>query len=226
MTLESLVTWVQRRIGNYSVDEILEVVNEIQELVYNQNTLQTQYLDSSTGMPPYITTQNNVYEYDCPSTCRETAAVFSTTLPSNYSRIVPAPGRKTYYFRGRGFHQLAVESRSAIPGSVAKLIFRFNPGATTTTYYHLYYLKATEITDISQNLLLPSHTHIYLRKAVQSIFRTGQFGESGTDLQVLELVAKKIRQQLNRGLHAGAGSTPIREEFQEYPEYRPRGYYS
>jgi hypothetical protein len=202
------------RVPEKSREAIRDTLDEIQLIVYSQDCLQTQKV-LSTGMPPFITTVANTYEYDCPSDCRRTACVFSVEVPMTKSRSRPIGPRREYYFRNRGYYQVPVNSRDATYENAAKLFFQDNPGDTTSVYYHLYYIKPTRITSEEIQLTLPEETHYLLRKAVCSLFTTEDYGESGFDDDVIEKVARKIRNSLNRGYQSNVGMTPIPEEYQD-----------
>jgi len=210
---------IRRRVGNYTLEQILNVLDEIQTIVYEQDTMQTTYINPSTGMPPYLVTQNNIHQYDCPANCRRVKAVFAESPPSIDSRSLPRPWSKNYYFNGRGFYQVGVNTRDAIPdnGQLATVEFPFNPGSTTTKYYLEYYIQATPLTDINIQLTLPQHVHWRMRKAVIAMLRSEEYGDDGSDEVIIERVCRQIRNQLNRGQQARIGRTPIQEEARVYP---------
>jgi hypothetical protein len=98
---------------------------------------------------------------------------------------------------------------------MAKVFFQEDPGDSSSVYYHLYYIKPTRITAENIQLVLPEETHYLLRKAVVALFTTEDYGESGFDDDVIEKVARKIRNSLNRGYQSNSGMTPIPEEYQD-----------
>jgi len=212
---------IVERVTDRSRETIRDMLNEIQLIVYSQDCFQTQKLDSATGMPPFLVTVDGQFQYDAPSDCRRTAVVF-TLNPVRRQRERPTGPRREYYFRGRGYYGVNISTRDATPAdTLAKVIFQENPGTTTENYYHLYYIKPTPILDEDTQLTLPDEVHYLLRKAVIAMFSTEQYGESAFDDTVIERVAKKIRNSLNRGLQNSiAGETPWREEMQDdYPPY-------
>lgn len=202
------------RVPNMSRATILDVLNEIQLIVYSQDCQQTQKL-LSTGEPPYIITQDEVYQYNCPVDCRRTEMIFTASFPATRSRIRPIGPRIEYYFRNKGYYQVAANSRDALPGQVATVTFSKNPGPTTDAYFHLYYVKATPITDETIQLTIPEELHWLVRKAVVAMFTTEEYGDSPMDEQVIEKVARKIRNQLNRGFQSNLGQTPVQEQYQD-----------
>jgi hypothetical protein len=213
------ISMIQRRATNYSRPQILDILNEVQQIVYSQETEQTTYIDPATGMPPYIQTTEGVYTYDAPSNCRRTACVFSMSLPNSFSRTRPVGPRREYYFRNKGYYKIAVASRDKQPdGTLAQVIFQEDPGTTTDKYYHSYWLEFPELLDESQQLILPDHVHFYLRRAVIAMISNEEYGETGGDIMMIEEIAKKIRKELNRGEQSTLGQTPVMEEYQEFPD--------
>ena len=212
-TTQYNVNMIRNRVGNYTAEEILQVLDEIQVIVYEQDTMQTTYIDPTTGMPPYLVTQDSIHEYDCPANCRRVKAVFVESPPNIISRSSPRPWSKSYYFNGRGFYQVGANSRDSIPdnGTPAKVSFPFNPGSTTTKYYLEYYIQAVPLTDINIQLTLPQHVHWLMRKAVIAMLRSEDYGDDGTDEATINRVCRSIRNQLNRGQQARRGRTPIQE---------------
>lgn len=216
-TTEQNVYLIQKKCGNATVQEILDALDEIQLIVYSQNCFQTTKIES-TGMPPILTTTNNLYEYDCPADCRDTAAVFMESPVRGYSRVIGY--EREYYFNNKRYVAVDGQGRQATLTDVAKFYFKDNPGTTTDKYYHLYYLRPTRITDISIELILPEEKHYLLRKAVIAMLTTEQYGESPLDATVIEKVAKEIRKSLNKGYGSSLGITPWQPEYLDYPGAR------
>ena len=131
--------------------------------------------------------------------------------------------RKEYYFRGKGYHQIAVSSRDALATAVATIDFQEDPGDSTDKFYHLFYIKPTALTSESIELSIPEKCHFDMRRAAIAMLSTEDYGESGYDSSVIEKTAKKIRNEMNSGAQApDMGKTNIREEYQEFPD---AGYY-
>jgi hypothetical protein len=216
-TTEENVYLIHRKCANATIPEIISAMDEVQLITYSQNCFQTTKIES-TGLPPILATTNLVYEYNCPSDCRKTAAVFIESPTRGYSRVIGY--EREYYFHNKRYVAVDGEGRSANINTVAKFYFKDNPGTTTDKYYHLYYLKPTRITDISIELTLPEETHYLLRKAVIAMFTTEEYGESPLDAAVIEKVAKKIRASLNSGYGSSLGITQWQPEYLDYPGAR------
>lgn len=214
---------IMNKVSGESPETILETLDEIQTIVYSQNCLQTQKIES-TGLPPFLSTTDEVYEYNCPADCRETAAIFALSGTIRRYNTRPIGPTKNYYYRNKGYALIGATTRNAYQGQVAKVFFEANPGTTTDVYYHLYYIKPTSLSDVSIQLTLPDEVHYLLRKAVVAMFTTEEYGESGFDNAVIEKVAREIRNKLNRGYQSNVGQTPIPEEYQadDYHRYQRR----
>lgn len=207
---------ILKRIPNSSREEIRDVINEMQTIVYSQDCEQTMKIEK-TGMPPFLTTIDGQYEYDCPSDCRRTAAIITLGLRPAYSRLKAIGPIKEYYFQGKEFNLVQAETRDANISNLAKIYFKDNPGSTTDKFYHVYYIKPSQILDEeSDQITLPEETHYLLRKAVVALMTTEEYGESSYDDSVIERFARKIRNKLNGGYHGITGFTPVRDIDREF----------
>ena len=215
-TTEANCYLIQNRISEKSISEILVALDEAQKIVYNQNCAQTLKF-TAEGIPPYLVTQNNVYEYDCPSDCRSTAAILVLEDETGYTRVRNPEPRSEYYFKGKQYLTVPATSVDATIDTVAKVRLRDNPGATTTKYFHVYYIKATDLSDVSVELSIPEESHYLLRQMVIAMLTTESYGESQFDDQVIERIARKIRRKLNGGFQGGVRQTPIPIDHQRFP---------
>jgi hypothetical protein len=206
---------ILERVPEQTREAIRDALDEIQTIVYCQNCIQTQKI-TSTGMPPYLATTVDVYEYDCPADCRETEAIFcirTSSIRSDIGRLVEPYG--TYLYNNKEYIKVPIMTRSASISAVAKIYFKNNPGTTATTYFHSYYIKPTAISSEEIQLTIPEEKHWLLRKAVVALFTTEGYGESQYDEQIIERVARKIRNSLNRGFQSNVGITPVQEEYRD-----------
>jgi hypothetical protein len=218
------VSMINRRCQKETPEMILQILDEVQKIVYSQECLQTLKL-TPTGMPPFIATQKGVFEYDCPDDCRNTSAIFTLKLPESHLRSRPVGPRREYYFRKKGYYMMSAESRPATIETPAKIYFQEDPGDTTEAYYHLYHLKPITLSTMDVQLILPEECHFLLREAVISMITSDEYGKSQFDEAIMAKVARKIRNTLNKGFFSGYGRTPVREEDQEIDGYSSgRGY--
>jgi len=213
-TTEYNVRMIQRRLPKESPEFIVQVLNEVQNYICSQDSYQLEKI-TSTGLPPYIATTQGVYEYDCPADCRRTIAVFTQDYPRLFNRQRQVGPKREYYFRNKGYYKLNISTRDATEETVAKIYFQEDPGTTTNKYFHHYYVKPVDISDMSIQLTLPPHVHFMLRDAVVSLLTSDEYGKSGYDDQIFSKVTKKIRAELNKGEGGCVGFTPIQEVMQE-----------
>lgn len=223
-TTQENVERILRRVPNESPETILEVLDEVQTIVYSQDCAQTLKI-TSTGMPPYLATTDNQFEYDGPADCRRTVSIFTTSNSTRRVNTRPVGPSKVYYFKNKGYVEVACSTVDALvsAGTLAKIRFIENPGTTTQNYYHLYYVKPTPLSDVGIQMTLPDEVHYLVRKAVIAMMTTEEYGESGFDDAVIQKVARQIRNSLNRGFQSSLGQTPIQAEYQD-DNFRYYGY--
>jgi hypothetical protein len=219
-TTTSNIDKILRRCTEATREEIRDAIDEVQKIVYSQNSFQTMKIES-TGMPPYLVTTQGVYEYDCPSDCRVAAAVFSIEQARGYQRSRVMGPRREYFYRGRGYVPANVEVRPATIENVAKVYFREDPGTTTEKYFLPYYIKPNDIGDENVQLVLPEHLHWRLREAVVAMLTSEEYGESERETKIMERTIKKIRGELNKGFGNIVGVTPIQPEYRSFPDTIP-----
>jgi hypothetical protein len=211
---------IKRKVPDASRADILNVLDEIQTIVYSQDCLQTLKLES-TGLPPLLVTTKGVYQYNAPSDCRRIESIVTQSLSVNRSRSRPVGPKKEYYFRNKGFYKVSASTRDANITDLAKIFLEEDPGDTTNVYYLIYFIKPTPLTSEDVQLTLPEEVHYLVRNAVIAMYTTEDYGESGFDNDVIKNTARKIRNSLNRGYQGNVGETPIREEYQcdEFKHY-------
>ncbi len=202
-----------KRVPEASRADILDVLDEIQTIVYSQDCLQTLKLES-TGLPPLLVTTKGVYQYNAPSDCRRIEAIVTQSLSVNRTRSRPVGPRKEYYFRNKSFYKVAASTRDANISDLAKIYLEDDPGDTTNVYYLVYYIKPTPLTAEDVELTIPEELHYRIRSAVIAMFTTEDYGESGFDNEVIKKTAREVRNSLNRGYQSNVGMTPIQEEYQ------------
>ena len=213
MTLAQMITRIKRSNGNYSRLQILNALNEMVEIVYEQEMEQVTKYDSSTGMPPYIETTEGQYEYDCPADCRRTVAIFSKNSNNVYTSNTRQSPYQEYIYKGQSYTRIPVHSTDAgVDGTLAKVTFQDDPGTTTDEYYHVYTLKHTELTFESQSIPIPANSHWYLRIGTLAMLAAEDYGETAIHIATIEDVKKKIRKEMNKGAQARTNRTEWRPE--------------
>ena len=210
-TTQYNISMIKHAVQNYSREQIREVLDELQLIVYSENTMQTTRIDPATGMPPYIATTEGQREYDCPAECRETAAIFWESPKRQYSPSRNRALYTEYIFRNARYYKIAVTSKSALINTLATITFIDDPGTTIDKYFHEYFIKPTRITSEQIQLTLPEETHYYMRSGVIAMLSSENYGKTGFDTDVIEKLARKIRTKLNRGTQARSERTPCKK---------------
>jgi len=222
MTTSEMVTFIQKQVTNYTREEILEFYNRVNEFVLHKPLYQRMKLDGTNGgFPPFLATQNNVYEYECPSDCWRTVRVFSERLQRSFASRNFVTRNRLYYFTKQSTFEIAVRSFDATETEPGRVIFDTNPGDTTEQFYHLYLLKARQLTSEQIQTELPVVHHLYMRYGTLALIRDEEYG-NGAFMQWVndkQSGAKQIWYQLNKGDQGRLFRTIIREEFQELGPY-------
>lgn len=209
------ITRIKEAVG-YSRPQILDVLDELQIIVYSQRTEETLYIDPNTGYPPFLVTQDNVKHYDCPSNCWMTASIFSDEPIRRYRTTADHGESRTYYWQNKSYARIEITQTLKTQDQLATVTFRENPGDTTEKFYHSYWIQPTRLTDESIQLDLPEHVHYVMRKAAIAILQTENYGQTGFDDDIIEQASKKIRKELNRGARGRLGRTPVRQEYLDW----------
>jgi len=204
------ITMIKSAVENYSRQQILEVLNEISLIVFSDNTMRVEKIDTLTGMPPYLVTTNNIRNYNCPSDCRETAAIFCEN-PRNYLPQQERGLYTEYIWRGTQYYKVAAKQQSASYNQLAQVTFVDNPGDTTTTYFHQYFIKHTPLTSEGIQLVFPEEVHYLLRDGVIQMLKGENYSAGMGNIPPIEQIAHRIRSKLNKGTQARANRTPIRD---------------
>jgi hypothetical protein len=218
-TTSQNVTLIKRRANNYSKEEILSAYSEFYQIVTGQNVEQLTKVDSTTGMPPTIATVDGQYEYDCPSDCREVAAVI-TQEPIAYRDVEkPYLESRSYFFRNKEFYRERVTSRSALPdGTPAKVTFLYNPGTSTDRFYLVYYIKKGAIENYDDQIDIPEELHWKFRRGVLLMLRQEEYGITRDAEIEMRRILRDVRNKLNSGAQGRSARTPIRPEFRDYEQ--------
>lgn len=206
------ITMIKNACGSFSREQILEVLNELQMVVFSENTMRVEKIDTATGMPPFLATVAGIRHYTCPSDCRETAAIFVQNPKEGYSPTQDKGLFTEYIWRTNNFYRVAAHQQSATINQSATVTFIDDPGATTDKYYHNYLIKHTNLTSEKQQLLLPEEVHYVMRDGVIQMLRGELYSSGLGNIQPIDEIAKRIRNKLNKGSHARVGRTQVRME--------------
>jgi len=143
MLTSSLITLLKKEFPDWSRVLLLELINEIQRMIFTQNATRQMWMyDSSTGTDPVLSTIAGTHCYDIDTingfnnNAWRVYAVYKTSI--NEPEIV--------------------EKLDATPSNSAKVIFPIDPG--TTNYYIRAYRFCTLLTSESIQLEVPHSYHL------------------------------------------------------------------
>lgn len=210
------MTLLESALTGYSRPQILATIDELQTIVYSQRTDETIKIDPATGLPPYLVTVNNQLRYTCPADCWMTQAIFSEEPIRRYRTTADHGESTTYYWENKSYHRTPITQTLKTYDNLATLTFSQNPGATTTKFFHAYWITPVSLSDESIQLSLPEHVHYSMRRAVKAMLSTEDYGQTSFDDDVIEQAARKIRRELNRGARGRLARTPIRQEYLDW----------
>lgn len=223
-TTSQNISLIARAVANYSRAEILDALNEMCQICYSENMAQTFGLDTTTGRPPLITTVAGQFSYDVVTDfslddVREVAAVVVTAESADRIGYGATHSRDYYDYRFENQRYVRignVRTVSATGDTNAQVIFGDDPGASTDTYFLLYYKKAAAIEAETDQLPFPEELHYLIRKGVLAMLSTENYGQTGFDDDVIAKIAKKIRSRMNRGDQGRTNRTLVQPEMQDF----------
>lgn len=196
-TTSENLTLLKRALNKFSKEELLGALNDAVQLVYEQGSEATWYYDPATGNPPYLATQDNVFEYDAPSDCSQVVSVFAEyPRDRGYARGVNYE-YDTYRWNDREWAKAPVDVRPKTADDVAKIIFRTNPGDTTEKYYLLYSLEHPTIDSVNVQMRIPARAHLWVRELVKIMLAAESYGDAGNYAMNVEAMIKRIRNTMN-----------------------------
>lgn len=143
MLTSALITLVQKQYPDVSRVIILELMNEIQKMIYTQNAVSSmKMISSTTGIDPVLTTVAGTYSYDIATTTGFEHNAWRIT--DVYTSDISEPEDVTLF--------------DATPSEAAKVIFKENPG--TGNYYIRAYKFPTDVSSESIQLTVPNAYHL------------------------------------------------------------------
>jgi len=207
------VSMIKNAVSEYSREQIREALNEFLQMVYAGSSIQSEAIDPTTGMPPYLTTVQGTRYYDLGSDVRETIAIFTERPQRGYSSLRNRSYPIEYYYGGIGYLQVAIRSQPATISSNATLTFVDDPGSTTANYFHRYYKRYTPILTEDTQIPLPEETHWKMREGVIAMLGAESYGDVGARRQLVEKIILEINNKLSKGAQGKSLKTPWQPEF-------------
>lgn len=142
MLTSAIVSLVQKQYPDWSETMICEILNEIQRLVFTQNTTPHMRMYGTTGKDPILTTVAGTYEYNINTGSGFTYNAWRVT--DVYSSSIDYP------------KDVIKLDADPVTGC-ARVIFKEDPG--TTSYYVKAYKLPPQITSTTIQLSIPHGYH-------------------------------------------------------------------
>lgn len=192
MRTAALIKQIQREAPKWSTEDIRELINEVQRIVYSNPVDEMRMMDTSTGFDPLLSTTAGTYEYTI-----NTAAGFdydAQIVYLVYTTKTDPQGTKQ-----------SVDVIEATETTAAKIRFRgTDPG--TGSYYVWAYRKPPQVTSTSVQLTIPPQYHLkYVKEAVMGQIELSDSGRSDRwekfeTEQLPKLLSKMNSKSSTRGL--------------------------
>lgn len=181
MLTSALVTLAKKEFPDWSRVSIVSMLNEVQNMIFCQDTTVHMLMYSSVGADPILTTTSGTYEYQI-----STSNGFSNNawrVAVVYSSDINEP--------------VDVIKRDAPQGGYATVIFKENPG--TADYYIRAYRFPTQILSESTQLEIPSSYHItHVYEGLVGIIEKTRSGVSGRWDNFIKVLLPDIKMRLNK----------------------------
>ena len=211
-----MITYLKRKVTNWTRPDLLFEVNEIQKLILAQTTEQIRVVDSTTGLPPFLATTAGTYQYDAPAGARRILGLFVRDFlgAQNNSYTKNSDG---YVYAGRMFLEQRAKFTDALEGgTLATITFPDDPGTTTETYYLDYEGVPPEVVSESISLGIPAKHHLKMVDGVLARIRSEKFGSKSEWEYWENVTMPKIISDLSQGSLGNVGKTQTQPEYQYY----------
>lgn len=181
MLTSAIVTTAKKDFPDWSRTSILSFLNEIQNMIFCQDTTVHMQMYGSTGKDPVLTTTAGTYEYTI-----STANGFSENswrVTSVYSVSIDDPED--------------VILKDASPGGYATVIFKSDPGSTD--FYIRSYRFPTQLSIESTQLEIPASYHItHVYEGLIGLIEKARSGKSDRWEKFEKLLLPDIKTRLSR----------------------------
>lgn len=162
MQTSQIITLLKRTFNDWSREDILSLVDEVQKMVFSQRpTNEMRIVDTTTGKDPILSTVAGTYSYDLTE---------ANGMPSDFWRATsiyvldPTEQTPALFFDGKS-------------GVACKIVFKDDPG--TGSYYVKGYRYPTELTAETIQLEVPEAYHMtYIFEGVAGIIEQLRTGRS------------------------------------------------
>ena len=212
-TSEMISLAINTQAQGFEREVVRAILDDVHNVLYKSEIEQFRYLDPSTGRPPLLTTQNNVFQYNGNSNCwRVSGLLLRKSSIIDYSGVpdyVEMPDINTTEFKiingNRYFPYNFAQEADALENASPIITFSRNPGATTAIFYQDGYKKPTPISSDRIQLQIPdaegAHRQIVFPTLMKYIEaqNNGNYAEA---MQFAEAMRVKLEEKLN-GAYSG-----------------------
>ncbi len=190
---------------------ILPILDEVNNYMMSKDAEVNVVINSSTGQPPYLATTSGTRQYSMVDSCRKVASVYQLRAEDNYTDTgFDDTGLFPYAtWRGKEYFEIPVTTRPKTRSTNALVIFRENPGTTTTRYFLKYYIEPTEITSESVELDVVEKYHHLVLDGVLARVRQIEYGEQDQWQMWRDRVSIEYWDEMNENPYVD-NLTPIR----------------
>jgi hypothetical protein len=210
---------INRAVGNLSRPQVVQALNEVCTILFNENMRQTIAVGDD-GQIPTIVTVSGKNRYDMPDDVREVAYVVAKdgALLSDGKglSLYPASDGSLVTVNGYCYRIIPTMSTSSTYDSPATVTFISDP--LDATYRILYYKKAPQIEVESDPVPFPEELHRDIRACVIAMINVEYYGQTGVDEGMFQSAMMKVRNKLNKGTQDLVGRTGI--QVQDYSPTR------
>jgi len=199
MRTTALIKQIQRDAPKWSSEDIRELINEVQRIVYSNPVSQMRMYDTSTGSDPILTTTAGTYEYSI-----GTSNGFdynASCVYIVYTSLTDVEGSR-----------VSTDIIPATETDAAKVRFiDDDPGSST--YYVWAFRKPPEITSTSVQLTIPPDYHLTLvKKGVMGLIETSDSGTSRQWEDFERFYKTKFLTKMNKNARDNKGSYQLKRQ--------------
>lgn len=165
---------------------VLPILDEIHRYMRSHDCETNLYIDPSTGFPPYLTTTAGTYQYSMEDTVRKIGRVFTAQTENGYDDV--SQYRYLAYL-GEQYYEVPVTTRPRTRGTNAYLVFRDDPGTSTSKYFYERYDEPATISSESVNLEVEEQFHDLVVDGCVARIREYEYGDNAPYMQWRDRVA-------------------------------------
>jgi len=195
METNALISFTQRKLADYTRDDIREFYDEIQKSVFKHSCEYMRFLDTSTGVDPVLTTVAGTHLYTLnTATIGQNIQVIKNVYSDTYNMIY-------YNKEDTNYNGIRATVKQGIrASSPATVLFSCDPG--DSEYSIDCYRFPTSLTAETIQLEIPDHWHLsHLFYGVSGLVETFQHGDTPTWDKFQRELLPEIQHSLDTEAH-------------------------